>query len=357
MARSALCAHPFLFGATLVAATLSAGQALAQDASDGSIAVVSTSVGAAELVERYAKQTGRLVSVDRQVEQVQIELAEPGRISREALLGLLDFHDVVLVEDATLVRAHHRRNVAQKEGPPWLPLVRGDQPLPDHERLMTAVIPIRHGAGNSIFATVRGLLTRDTNRIGNILYVPGSEVVIIVDLTSKVAYYREVIAALDQPAQRTPGHRVEVSLFEVPRTAWRRLSGLDSATVLPKLRQADVAKLVVEGSVVAEEGRFRFERGLDESGPNPFAVRIAAGTPSAADAAAGAKEGPVVVGGRLVRGVVLELVVSSKDLREHAAVPLPSSYPAPGTLVFAFPGRGGDAATQLVLILETREDR
>ncbi|MCW8137834.1 MAG: hypothetical protein KIT58_02920 [Planctomycetota bacterium] len=41
--------------------------------------------------------------------------------------------------------------------------------MPDYDELVTAVFQVKHGAGNSIFATVRGLLTRDTNRIGNIL--------------------------------------------------------------------------------------------------------------------------------------------------------------------------------------------
>jgi type II secretory pathway component GspD/PulD (secretin) len=99
-------------------------------------------------------------------------------------------------------------------------VVPGDQ-VPANDELVTAVFQVKHGAGASIFATVRGLLTRDTNRIGNILYVQGPERIILVDLASKVRYYREVIEQLDVPAAgpATATHIIQLQFADVTRVA------------------------------------------------------------------------------------------------------------------------------------------
>ena len=65
---------------------------------------------------------------------------------------------------------------------------------------MTRVVQVRHGGGNAIFATLRGLLTRDPNRVGNLLYVQGSEQLVVCDFARNVRYYEQTIRALDQPA-------------------------------------------------------------------------------------------------------------------------------------------------------------
>src|SRR5205814_4459164 len=93
---------------------------------------------------------------------------------------------------------HLRRNIPAKLGPPF-PVV-DDKTLPPREELLTALVQVTNGAGNDIFATVRGLLVRDVNRIGNILYVRGPEVIIIVDYSANVEYYLKIIRALDVQA-------------------------------------------------------------------------------------------------------------------------------------------------------------
>jgi hypothetical protein len=166
-------------------------------------------VPASDLVRAGAQAVGGMLAVDPQIEPIRLKLtvSTPGGpviLTWGAIKALLDFHDIVVVESRPtpdspfIIRVHHRRNINQKEGPPWR--VVDGKALPDWDELVTVLFRVQHGAGNSIFATVRGLLTRDTNRIGNILYVQGSEIIIIVDLASKVRYYAEVIAGLDVPS-------------------------------------------------------------------------------------------------------------------------------------------------------------
>jgi len=165
-------------------------------------------VAAIDLVRAGVQTVGGMLVVDSQIDPIHIKLSltsvdGPVTLTWGAIKSILDFYDIVIVEsrptpDASfLIRVHHRRNINQKEGPPWR--VVDGKAVPGWDELVTALFRIEHGAGNSIFASVRGLLTRDTNRLGNILYVPGSEVIIIVDLASKVRYYADVIAGLDIP--------------------------------------------------------------------------------------------------------------------------------------------------------------
>ncbi|RMG13662.1 MAG: hypothetical protein D6731_11770 [Planctomycetota bacterium] len=173
-------------------------------------------IAATEVLAAWAKHFDALVVTDPQIQPIQIRFLTNTNapMTWGTMKAILDFHDIVVVEDQPtpngpwVIRAHHRRNLAQKEGPPWR-YVKGEN-LPDHEELVTAVFQIKNGAGQQIFATVRGLLTRDTNRVGNILYVQGPEVLIIVDLASKVRYYRRVIEALD-----VAGPRKEMKIYPV----------------------------------------------------------------------------------------------------------------------------------------------
>lgn len=173
-------------------------------------------ISASEILKAWALKFDALIVMDPQIQPIKIKFLTNTNqaLTWGTVKTILDFHDIVIVESQPtpggpwLIRAHHRRNLAQKEGPPWR-YVPGED-LPDHEELITAVFQIKNGAGNSIFATVRGLLTRDTNRIGNILYVQGPEVLIIVDLASKVRYYARVIEALD-----VAGPRQQMKIFQI----------------------------------------------------------------------------------------------------------------------------------------------
>ncbi len=212
-ARLGLLALALLLGA--------AGEVAAQEKPSDSASLVveyaaNEDINASQILAQWAKNFDALLIQDPQVATVRVKFLT--HINRDMTWGtvksILDFHDIVVVESQPngtgpwVIRAHHRRNIAQKEGPPWR-YVEGDD-VPDHEEIVTAVFQIKNGAGNSIFATVRGLLTRDTNRIGNILYVPGPEVLIIVDLASKVRYYGRVIEALD-----VAGPRQRMEIYQV----------------------------------------------------------------------------------------------------------------------------------------------
>ncbi len=207
--------------ATLVAVLATVGEARGQEPPDDSATMevaadLGSDIEASQILTQWGKKFGALVVIDPQIQPIRIRfltnLKTP--LTWGAVKSIFDFYDIVIVESQPapggpyVIRAHHRRNINQKEGPPWR-YVEG-QDVPNYDELVTAVFQVKHGAGNSIFATVRGLLTRDTNRIGNILYVQGPEVIIIVDLASKVRYYARVIEALD-----VAGPRKEMEIFQV----------------------------------------------------------------------------------------------------------------------------------------------
>jgi general secretion pathway protein D len=213
------------------------GTALAQekprdDASMVMEVVTGQDIAATDILSAWAKHFDALVIPDPQIQPVKIRFLTNTNapMTWGAMKSILDFHDVVVVESQPtpsgpwVIRAHHRRNLAQKEGPPWR-YVKGDD-LPDHEELVTAVFQIKNGAGQQIFATVRGLLTRDTNRIGNILFVQGPEVLIIVDLASKVRYYRRVIEALD-----VAGPRKQMKIYQVSFAPVQDLANVLSSVI------------------------------------------------------------------------------------------------------------------------------
>jgi len=214
-----------------------------------------TEIQASQILASWGRYFGALVIEDPQIQQVRVRFLTNVNtdLSWGAMKTILDFYDVVVVESQPtpggpwVIRAHHRRNLAQKEGPPWR-YVQGED-VPNHEEIVTAVFQIKHGAGNSIFATVRGLLTRDTNRVGNILYVQGPEVLIIVDLASKVRYYQRVIEALD-----VPGPRREMQIYQIQHAPVQDLANIVT-TVLQTLGGQSAGGGGQGGQVVVAQGQ------------------------------------------------------------------------------------------------------
>jgi general secretion pathway protein D len=224
--RSALAAA--LVGLGLVLASPAGAQAQEPPSDSATMRVEyqqNQDIEAAAILASWGKKFGALVVVDPQIQPIRIKFLTTvnSDLTWAAVKAILDFNDIVIVESQPapggpfVIRAHHRRNINQKEGPPWR-YVPGED-VPDFDELVTAVFQIKHGAGNSIFATVRGLLTRDTNRIGNILYVQGPEVIIIVDLASKVRYYARVIEALDVAGPRKLMKSFQVNFAPVQELA------------------------------------------------------------------------------------------------------------------------------------------
>src|SRR4029077_20062058 len=91
-----------------------------------------------------------------------------GTIAWGAFKQVLDFHDIVIeqktVVGATIFFAHLRRNFPARLGPPF-EVVAADKLAGLGDQIVTATYRVENGAGNDIFATVRGLLVRDVNRI------------------------------------------------------------------------------------------------------------------------------------------------------------------------------------------------
>lgn len=162
------------------------------------------------ILKLWARKLKVPIFIDQQMAGTKIKFLQSDvKLTWGLFKKILDFYDIVLDEKEVnghwIMFAHLRRNIPAKVGPPF-PVVRADsneeksEKMPPREEIVTAVIQVNNGAGNDIFATVRGLLVRDVNRIGNILYVRGPEVIIIVDYASNVEYYLKVIRALDVQA-------------------------------------------------------------------------------------------------------------------------------------------------------------
>jgi len=150
------------------------------------------------------------IFVDPQMAGVKIKFLQADiKLTWGIAKQILGFYEIVLEEKNVnghwLMFAHMRRNVPAKVGPPFpVESIKDEEDikkkLPPREEVVTAVIQVKNGAGNDIFSTVRGFLVRDINRLGNILYVRGPEVIIIVDYASNVEYYLKIIKALDVQA-------------------------------------------------------------------------------------------------------------------------------------------------------------
>lgn len=181
------------------------GPAHAQESRDAvrldAVMEPNTLLDADALLLLWGRKLGVAMFYDQQMVGTKVRLPS-GDLTWGTFKKVLDFNDIVLdqkeVLGQTLIFAHLRRNFPCKLGPPF-PLVSAEEAAKHADEVVTTVLTVKHGGGNDIFATVRGLLVRDVNRIGNILYVRGPEAIILVDFGANIAYYARVIAALDVP--------------------------------------------------------------------------------------------------------------------------------------------------------------
>jgi hypothetical protein len=303
---------------------------------------------AADLVRAWAALVHEVPVADEGLDQVHVRFEGAARLDLPTLRQVLDFHDVVLLERDGALQAHLRRNLSQRAAPPY-ELV--DGLAPDDDRLVTAVVPIRHGAGASIFASVRGLLVRDVNRIGNILYVAEPDVIVLVDVARNVRYYQQVIARLDRAPAFAAG-RARVSVLEVERGWWEHTRATlgDGGDLAAGLRGAigKEVTLVLDGEL--------------RGGAPAWLARSA---PLAGDAdaevsvrftgAADAKEGPPLTSigpGPVALTLGLNITKEGRPLLRLQTV---SCLPAPGAsdqvTIDTFTGRS-DPATDVVLVVE-----
>jgi general secretion pathway protein D len=138
--------------------------------------------------------------VDQQVAGTKIRFLQTEvTLTWAVVKQILAFHQVVieerLVNGHLLLIAHLQRNVMPQTGV-RTEVVREDS-IPQREEIVTALIQVTKGSAPDIFANLRGLFIHDQTHLGNIQYVRGPEMLIIVDFASNVEYYLKVIRALD----------------------------------------------------------------------------------------------------------------------------------------------------------------
>ena len=168
-----------------------------------------------ELLKDMGVRLGQLVIPDKQLRGVKIKFLNNFDVTWDMLRFVLEMNDVKIIErqvesGETVMVAQLQRNLPSmlSQTPRFVPTEEVEaKGIPDTQEIITAIIQVQNGAGNDIFSALRGLVTRDRDRIGNILYIRGPEVIIIVDVAPKVRYYYQVIRSLDLPA---PGQNIRV---------------------------------------------------------------------------------------------------------------------------------------------------
>ncbi len=217
----------------LVALLLTALPAQARDLSDHSSLEVAYAVGEPVSVDELLASWGRafdaLVLVDPALSAVQVRFLTPlpPRLTWGTVKQLLAFHEVEVRERAPqqgdapgapwIIEAVARRNAANT---PPIPRLVPPGVAPAGDEVVTAVFPVRHGAGATIFATLRQLASR-LDRHANVVYVQGPELVLAVDLASRVRYYARLVAALD-----VAGPQKELRVYAVRHAQVERLAEL-----------------------------------------------------------------------------------------------------------------------------------
>lgn len=309
-------------------------------------------VSVQELIERWANETGASVVVDPQAAQIRLHFASETRLDREVLRSILSFHDVVLLEEeGKRFQVHHRRNMAQRV-PIATPVTSGSEaPPPEGDRMVTWVHYVRHGAANSIFASLRALLVRDMNRVGNIVYVPGPEALVFVDLAPQLTYYREVVERLDVAP---PVTTTALRLYELPRAKWVETArGRGGATLAKALAAVPEAVLLESAELDLVSDPLSLGRDLSREDGSAVQVRLRVGAIATAETGQPIQPMP---GQRmsLTLSVSVRPAAGGESLLRTLDLSLPALVGGEETLVSSFVGREGKDPTQLVLVLATQ---
>lgn len=157
----------------------------------------------------WGRRFGALVIPTPLAAGVKIKILTPiqGPLTWGAAKAMLQLHDVALAESPTpgggpwIIRAWDRRREADKRDllPPGI-VPRGEVARGDE--LVTAVVPVRHGAGVHIFAHLRALTQNQAGLPPSVLHVPVAEVILIVDTAPRVRWLAGLVEALDVPGPR-----------------------------------------------------------------------------------------------------------------------------------------------------------
>jgi general secretion pathway protein D len=198
---------------SLAATTLVVGEARAferptDDATLPNLAIAThEEIAITELVAMWGRRFDALPMIDQNLHALKVRFVTPvTALTWGATKSILEFHDAVVIEGQPvaggpwMLRVHHRNTAPNREPGPY-PLVDGARAA--GSEVVTAVFPIAHGAGQSIFNTIMQIWRRDPNaRLGTMFHVPGPELIIIVDQASKVRYFGQLIESLDVAGPR-----------------------------------------------------------------------------------------------------------------------------------------------------------
>jgi hypothetical protein len=149
----------------------------------------------------WARVLKEPVVVDPTIEKQTIKLLRPDApLSWGVFKRVLDAEDMVVQEEEVaghgVVFVHARRKLSNRAAPPYTVVLEGE-PMPDRERLVAVVVPVRNGKGPDIFLRLRDSLAGDLDRIGNVLYVRGPEVIVVTHLAPIAEYYARLIRWID----------------------------------------------------------------------------------------------------------------------------------------------------------------
>jgi general secretion pathway protein D len=204
-----------------------------------------------EVLQSWGAVLGQIVVAEPQVAEQKINLlTRQNRMTWGVFKKILLMNGIVIVEDQVgpeqlLIKAYLQRNLANSVAPPFA-VIPDTVELPRRSEIVTAIIPIKWGAGREIFSNVRALVSRDRNRTGAIVYVQGPEAILVTDFADSVAFYEKIIKALDveAPGQSTQMRKLEFAIpSEISQVLQQLFQGEDGFSRPADFRLAVGAQL------------------------------------------------------------------------------------------------------------------
>lgn len=209
-----------------------------------------TVFNAEDVISQLAEITGKTYVVEEVLRQIKINL--PGRVELDEfkLQAILEINDIVLVptrdDETEVVKAYLQRNLMAREiGRPTRFFGVGDAIPEDHE-IVTAALRIEHTDAEQVFAQIRAMMARDRDRLGNIVYLPGKNVLLVTDKASSLRYYFRLVEAVDVPGPTVQIRSVELQHASAPEVARLIEAAFDAAHKVNGRRDLQPATVVAD---------------------------------------------------------------------------------------------------------------
>ncbi len=193
-----------------------------------------------DVLDMASQIIGQRIIIDPALQGVSLQMLDDGSVTMDELRAILSMHDIELVyqlvDGQTVIKAYLQRNLTNREIGKVTRFFSAGAALPANNEIVTSVVEVRVANVEQVFAQVRALMSRDRDRLGNILFARGSTRLIITDKASHVAFYKQVIEALDQLPTALSMRVVALQHAEVSETASLLRAMLNSRTVLQNER-------------------------------------------------------------------------------------------------------------------------